>query len=78
MSENVLESRDCARVCRGFAPGGEGVGERVRLELEADLDNVKRRDDESALPKVISELDGVFGNGLALTGTPGRLWRQPR
>jgi hypothetical protein len=38
---------DGAAVGGGFAEGGEGVGEGVWLELEADLDDVEGGDDES-------------------------------
>lgn len=47
MPEDVLDGADGAAVGGCFAQGGQGVGERVRLELEADLDDVKGGDDES-------------------------------
>lgn len=45
--EDVLDGVDGAAVGGGFAEGGEGVGEGVWLELEADLDDVEGGDDES-------------------------------
>jgi hypothetical protein len=48
MLEDVLDGVDGAAVGGSFAQGGERVGERVRLQLEADLDDVERSDDESA------------------------------
>lgn len=55
MPEDVLEGGDRARVRGGFAQGGEGVGEGVRLELEADLDDVERRDDEPGRDRVSAD-----------------------
>jgi hypothetical protein len=49
MPEDVLDGVDGAAVGRRLAQGGQGVGERVRLELEADLDDIKGCDDESAV-----------------------------
>lgn len=45
--EDVLDGVDGAAVGGGFAEGGEGVGEGVWLELEADLDDVEGGDEES-------------------------------
>lgn len=47
MLEDVFDGADGAAVGGRLAQGGQGVGERVRLELEADLDDVKGGDDES-------------------------------
>lgn len=47
MLEDVLDGVDGAAVGGGFAEGGQGVGEGVWLELEADLNDVEGRDDES-------------------------------
>lgn len=47
MLEDVLDGVDGAAVGGSFAEGGQGVGERVWLELEADLDDIEGRDDET-------------------------------
>lgn len=48
MFQDVGDGRDGAAVGWGVAQVVEGVGEGVRLELQADLDNVQRGYDEAA------------------------------
>lgn len=48
MLDDVLEGCESAAISRCVAEGEEGIGEGVRLELKADLDDVERRDDEAA------------------------------
>lgn len=56
MLDDVAEGGDGAAVRRRVAEGEEGVGEGVRLELQADLDDIERCDDEAEAVLVTAEI----------------------
>lgn len=72
-----------AAVGRGRAEGVEGVGEGVRLQLEADLDDVEGGHDESEPRRNVkygcrpAEVRAIRLDAL-LTSIPGLLSRLPR
>lgn len=68
MLEDVFQGRECSSISRCVAQSCYGIGQRMRLELETDLDDIEGSNNESR-DQLISVLAIIVRRGQEIKET---------